>query len=100
MFVLANLLDGITTVLDIALSIYGFCLFAVVIVSWVAPRSMHPAIVFLRRITEPVLYRIRRAIPFVYQAGFDFSPVVAFLLIMFIKRFLIASLYQLAANMR
>lgn len=100
MFVLANLIDGVTTVLDLALSMYGFCIFAVVIISWIAPRSMHPAIAFLRRITDPVLYRIRRAIPFVYQAGFDFSPIVAFLVIMFLKRFLVASLYQFAMNMR
>ena len=99
MFVLGNLIGALATIIDIALLLYMIALFAVVIVSWFAPRSVHPAVMFLRQITHPVLAWMRRKMPFVVQGGFDLSPMIAFFAIYFIQRFLVASLYQLAARM-
>ena len=98
MFVLANLIGAIATIIDIALLLYMIALFAVVVVSWFAPRSVHPAIMFLRSITRPLLNFLKRKFPFLVQGGFDLSPMVAFFLIYFIQRFVVASLYQLAAR--
>jgi hypothetical protein len=44
-------------------------------------------------VTEPVLYRIRRALP-VYAGGIDFSPIVVFIGIMFLQSFLVQTLRQ------
>ena len=99
MFALRNFVTAVATILDIALLLYMLSLFAVVIVSWFAPRSRHPAIVFLRSITEPVLRRIRRAVPFLVQAGFDLTPIVLFFIIHFLRRFAVATLYDAAARM-
>jgi YggT family protein len=99
MFILANLLAAIATIIDIALLLYMIALFIVVLVSWFAPRSVHPAVMFLRSITQPLLAWMRRKMPFVVQGGFDLSPMLAFFAIYFIQKFLVASLYQLAARL-
>jgi len=99
MFVLSNLVGAFATIIDIALLLYMIALFAVVIVSWFAPRSVHPAVMFLRSITHPVLAWLRRKFPFMVQGGFDLSPMIAFFAIYFIQRFLVASLYQWAARL-
>ncbi len=99
MFALGNLIGAIATIIDIALLLYMIALFAVVIVSWFAPRSVHPAVMFLRQITHPLLAWLKRKLPFVVQGGFDLSPMLAFFAIYFIQRFLVATLYQLAARL-
>ncbi|HYW68791.1 MAG TPA: YggT family protein [bacterium] len=99
MFVLSNLVGALATIIDIALLLYMIALFAVVVVSWFAPRSVHPAVMFLRSITHPVLAWLRRKFPFTVQGGFDLSPMIAFFAIYFIQRFLVASLYQWAARL-
>ena len=99
MFVLSNFIGAVATIIDVALLLYMIALFAVVLVSWFAPRSVHPAVMFLRQITHPVLAWMRRKMPFVTQGGFDLSPMIAFFAIYFIQKFLVASLYQLAARL-
>ena len=99
MFVLGNLVGALATIIDIALLLYMIALFAVVVVSWFAPRSVHPAVMFLRQITHPLLAWMRRKMPFVVQGGFDLSPMLAFFAIYFIQKFLVASLYQWAARL-
>ena len=99
MFALGNLIGAIATIIDIALLLYMIALFAVVIVSWFAPRSVHPAVMFLRQITHPLLAWLKRKLPFVVQGGFDLSPMLAFFAIYFIQRFLVTTLYQLAARL-
>jgi YggT family protein len=99
MFALGNLIGAIATIIDIALLLYMIALFVVVIVSWFAPRSGHPAVMFLRQITHPLLAWLRRKLPFVVQGGFDLSPMLAFFAIYFIQRFLVATLYQLAERL-
>lgn len=96
MFAAANLLTAFAYLVNLALRLYGFCIIGVAIISWVAPRSSHPVIMFLRSITEPVLYRVRRALPFVYQSGMDFSPIVVLLGIEFLRMFIVPTLYQMA----
>ena len=49
--------------------------------------------------TEPVLYRIRCLLP-LYAGGIDFSPIIVFVAIIFLQRFLVQSLYDLAQSLR
>ena len=57
-------------------------------------------VVFLRRITEPVLAPIRRVIPPVQSGGmaWDLAPMVALLLLWVIERFLTRALLAIAAS--
>jgi len=99
MFVARNFVYALATVVDLALLLYLICLFAAVIISWFAPRSRHPLVRFLRGIVEPVLGRVRRAMPFLIVQGMDLTPIVVFLIIHFLRRFLVSTLYEAAARM-
>jgi len=98
MFVLGNLLQAFGAILDAALSIYWWLIIASVVVSWVGADPYNPIIRFLRSATEPVFYRIRRALPLVF-GGMDFTPIVVLLGIEFVRIFLVQSLYQAAAGL-
>lgn len=66
-------------VIGLLVNIYFFALLAMIILSWVAPGSSHPAIHLLYQITEPVMAPFRRALP--AMGGLDFSPILVFILI-------------------
>ena len=50
-------------------------------------------------VTEPVLYHIRRRLPFVVAGGFDLSPLVLMIGIQFTKMLVVKSLYDLSGRM-
>jgi YggT family protein len=45
--------------------------------------------------TEPLLSRVRRLLPLNF-GGVDFSPILVFVVIIFLQRFLVQSLLELA----
>ena len=98
MFILSNFLLAIVKILNIGLTIYMWIIIARAVISWVNPDPYNPIVRFLNTVTEPVLYRIRRFIP-AYFGGFDFSPILVLLVILFIQTFLVQSLYQLAVRL-
>lgn len=61
-----------------------------VVMSYVNPGWQHPAADFLRLITEPMLRLGRKIIPNI--SGFDFSPIVAIIILKMISLFITASL--------
>ncbi len=66
-------------VIALLVNVYFFALLAMIILSWVAPGSNHPAIYLLYQITEPVMAPFRKALP--PMGGMDFSPILVFILI-------------------
>jgi YggT family protein len=98
MFVLSNLLFAIAGVLDMILTLYLFIVIARALISWVNPDPRNPIVRFLYNATEPVLYRVRRVLP--YVGGIDFSPLVVIVAIYFLQGFLVASLRDVALRMR
>lgn len=76
-------------------SVYSFILLIRVLLSWVSPDPYNPIVQIIYKLTEPLLYQIRRFIP-VRWAMIDFSPIIAFLLIELLKRLLIQALLSLA----
>lgn len=99
MFVLANFLVALAQILDFLLWAYLWIVVARAVVSWVNPDPYNPIVRFLYGATEPVLYRIRRVLP-LYAGGIDFSPLIVFIAVIFLQRFLVASLYDLAQSIR
>lgn len=99
MFVVANLLLGVAKILDMLLWFYMWVLIARVVISWVNADPYNPIVRAIVSVTEPVLYRIRRALP-MYGGGIDFSPIVVFLGIYFLQIFLVQSMVDLALRMR
>lgn len=66
-------------VVGLLINIYFFALLAMIILSWVAGGSRHPAILLIHQITEPVMAPVRRVLP--PMGGIDFSPILVFVLI-------------------
>ncbi len=98
MFVFANFLTAIARILDIGLNIYFWLIVARAILSWVSPDPYNPIVRFLYQATEPVLYRIRRVVP--YMGGLDLSPMIAIVAIMFFRWFVINSLLDMAVKIK
>lgn len=97
MFVMGNLISAIAQILDIALTVFYWLILIRALLSWVNPDPYNPIVQFLMRTTEPVLAPIRRVLP---RMPIDLSPILAFLGIVFIKSFLVKTLYQIAYNMQ
>jgi YggT family protein len=98
MSVISNLLITVVKLLDIGLSLYMWIVIARAVVSWVNADPYNPIVRFLYSVTEPLLSAVRRNLPVSY-GGFDFSPVVVILSIVFLRAFLIQTLLQLAARL-
>lgn len=69
----------IITFVQLLLQILSLAIFCRILLSWVDPTSNMRLTQVLRDMTEPVLGPIRKAMPQV--AMFDFSPVIALLLL-------------------
>jgi len=98
--VLGNFLLAIAKVLDIVLTLYMWVVIISALLSWVNPDPYNPIVRTLRNLTEPVFYRIRRTAPFVMVGGIDLSPLIVILAIVFLKQFLVNSLFQMAVTVR
>ena len=94
MFVFANILEAIIYVVDTVLTIYSFVVIVACLISWVNPDPYNPIVRILRNLTEPVLWRIRKYLPFTYVSGLDLSPVVLLLAIQLIRMIVVKSLMQ------
>jgi YggT family protein len=95
MFALANLIKALAQVIDIVLSIYMWLIIGRAILSWVNPDPYNPIVRFLYNVTEPVLEFFRRRFPLVY-GGLDLAPLVILLIIVFLQRFVVTTLFELA----
>jgi YggT family protein len=98
MYIVGYFLSALATVLDYALIFYMWVVIAGAVLSWVSPDPYNPIVRFIHNLTEPVLYRVRRWLPFGFT-GIDFSPLVVLLVIIFLRTFLVNSLVRLAASL-
>lgn len=73
------LMWSVLGVVGLLVNIYFFALLGMIILSWVAAGSRHPAIYLLHQITEPVMAPFRKLLP--PLGGMDFSPILVFILI-------------------
>jgi YggT family protein len=94
-----NFLMAAAKVISLALNAFMWVLIVRAVLSWVSPDPYNPIVRFIHRVTEPVLYRVRRHLPVVFS-GIDLSPIVVILAIVFLEHFLVASLYEMGLRMR
>ena len=95
MFILGNFISALAFVANIALTILYWLILIRALISWVNPDPFNPVVQFLQRTTEPILEPIRRLLP---PVPLDISPIIAFFAIIFLQRFLVTSLYELAGR--
>lgn len=90
------ILKALAQVLDTVLFLYMWIVIISALLSWVNPDPYNPIVRILRNLTEPVFYRVRKWVPFVFIGGIDLSPIIVLLLIMFLRTALVGNLYRLA----
>lgn len=95
MFILSNFTSAVAQILDVLLSIIYWLVLIRALISWVNPDPNSAIVQFLYKSTEPILEPLRRRLPLNFRFGLDISPVIVILLIMFLKSFLIKSLFDL-----
>ncbi len=100
MFMISNLLAAAAQVMDVVLAAYYWIIIVRALVSWVNPDPHNPIVQFLQTVTEPVLNPIRRKLPFSLRFGIDISPIIAILVLMFARVFLVRTLLDLSLHLR
>ena len=98
MFTIGYLMLAVAKVLDYVLIFFMWIVVARAILSWVSPDPFNPIVRFIHNITEPVLYPIRKNLPIGF-GGIDFSPIVVFLAIIFLRTFLVSSLMRMSSGL-
>ena len=99
MFVFGNFIGALAGVLDMVLTIYLWIVIIAALITWVNPDPYNPIVRFLRGVTEPVFAFIRRRLPLPPMA-IDITPIIVILAIIFLQQFLVATLMQVAGNLR
>jgi YggT family protein len=94
----SNFVLATAQALSLILSLYMWIVIARAVISWVNPDPYNPIVRFLINATEPLLYRIRKALP--SMGNLDLSPLLLIVAILFLQNFLVASLQDLALTMR
>lgn len=97
MFVLNNFIIAIARVIDIILTVYMWIIIARALISWVNPDPYNKIVIFLYRVTEPVLRPVRRIIPR-HSLPIDFAPLIVLLIIIFLQSFLVKTMLQMATG--
>ena len=97
MFVLSNFLVALANVVEVVLTIVYWLILVRALISWVNPDPYNAIVQFLNRTTEPILEPIRRLFP---PMAIDISPIIAFIMIIFLKSFLVRTLIDLSIKSR
>jgi len=100
MFIFGNFLTALAHIVDVLLRVLYWLILIRALISWVNPDPNNSIVQFLMKVTEPVLYPIRRLLPLNFSIGIDISPIIAFLIIIFLRAFLVRTLFDLAYRLR
>jgi YggT family protein len=85
---------SVADIVELSLNIFFFTILIQVILSWVAPHQYNPVTVLIHQLNEPLLTPLRKILP--PMGGFDFSPLIAIVLIQISKMILLPPLYSVA----
>ena len=99
MFILGNFLEALAAVTQMVLQLYMWIIIARAVLSWVNPDPHNPIVQFIHRLTDPLLYRVRKWIP-IQGGGIDFSPIIVIFAIIFLQTFLVQTLQRLAFSLK
>lgn len=94
MFILSEFFRSLALLVSMVFNVVYFLLIVRIILSWVNTDPYNEIVQVIYRITDPVLAPFKR-LPL--QAGvFDFSPIIAFIVINVLRNFVVNILYQIA----
>ncbi len=98
MFVFGNIILGFAEVLDWVLVVSMWTIAIRALISWVNPDPYNPIVQILQKVTEPILRPLRKLAP-PYKIGIDISPIIAFLLIIFLRIAVVNTLIRIGRSM-
>ena len=90
-----NLFSALAGVIDIAFKLYIYVVIARALMSWFNPNPQNQIVRLIIDVTEPPLRLIQKFVPSI--AGLDLSPVILIFALLFIQKFVVETLYSLAA---
>ncbi len=93
----ALLVLSLAELLRLAIYVYIFLIFIMVIISWINPGAYNPLTVLIHQLTEPLLRPIRRRLP--TTAGLDWSPLAALLALYLLLALGVAPLMDLGSSL-
>ena len=99
MLVFRNFIDALATLIDLVLMAYMWVIIGRAIISWVNADRYNPIVRFLCAVTDPVLNWLRRRLPFLIVGGIDLTPMAVIAAIIFLQKFLVQTLHQLAIGL-
>jgi YggT family protein len=100
MFVLQRFLQAIAEIIGVVLEIYTFIVVLHALLSWVNPDPRNPIVRFVASVTEPALTPFRRLLPPYKTGGIDLSPVFLIFVILFLRKFIVPVLFDVAARLQ
>jgi YggT family protein len=103
MFVAANFLSSVASVLHMVLQTYIWVIIIRALLSWVNPDPWNPIVQTLNRLTDPLLNPIRqRLVQFKGYAGIgiDLSPLLLIAVVYLLDFFMVATLQDLSVRLR
>ncbi|MDA8161564.1 MAG: YggT family protein [Desulfobacteraceae bacterium] len=95
MFIIGHFINALASIVDIVLKLYMWVLIIRAVISWVNPDPYNPIVRLLYSLTDPLMYRVRRVLPLVF-GGLDLTPMLLILAVVFLRSFIVPTLYQLA----
>ncbi len=98
MYVFGNIILGFAEVLDWVLVVAMWTIAIRALISWVNPDPYNPIVQILNRVTEPILRPLRKLAP-PYKIGIDISPIIAFLIIIFLRIAVVNTLIRIGRSM-
>ncbi len=100
MILLANFISGLAGVIKILLDIMLLLVLARAVISWINIDPYNPIVRFLSNTTDPILYWLRRRMPWLVQGGMDFAPILIVVAIVFLQSFLVQSLLEYSVEIK
>ncbi|TLS67256.1 YggT family protein [Mariprofundus erugo] len=97
MYVLGYFLQALAGVIHVILMTATIIVIARAVLSWVSPDPYNPIVRIINQMSEPLLFPVRRRVP--YISGIDFSPMIVLLALMFVDNFLVPSLQRIAVGL-
>lgn len=94
MFILSQLFSSLALLTSMIFNVLYFLLVVRIILSWFAVNPYNEIVQILYRITDPILAPFRR-LP-LQIGGIDFSPIIAFIILAFLRNFIVGILTQFA----
>ena len=94
MFILGQLFSSLALLFSMIFNVIYFLLVIRIILSWFAVNPYNDIVQILYKITDPILAPFRR-LP-LRLGMIDFSPIMAFIVLAFLRNFIVGILTQLA----